>query len=239
MQEAHCPPHSKCLLCCSVTLTLLGEVPWVPRLPSRPGWVGEVSWVPPPPSRPGWGYPRYPAPLSRPGRGYLGTPHHPDLVWGYPRHPHTIKTWDGVIPHPDLGWGTSQPDLRWGTPHLDLVWGTPHPDLRWGTPSTQTWDVAPPTQTWDVAPPPRPGMGYPPTQTWDGVPPRPGMGYPLPTDLGWGTPYKCGQTENITFSHPSDAGGNDMSNNSCVAAQDSAPMPRHNWVLPASTPTMD
>ena len=44
-------------------------------------------------------------------------------------------------------------------------------------------------------------MGYPPTWTWDGVPPY--------LDLRWGTPppHKCGQTENITSRHPSDAGG--------------------------------
>ena len=55
-------------------------------------------------------------------------------------------------------------------------------------------------------------MGYPPSES--------GMGYPLCLDLGQGTPpsrpgmgyppppHMCEQTENITFPHPSDAGGN-------------------------------
>ena len=53
----------------------------------------------------------------------------------------------------------------------------------------------------------------PPTQTWHGVPPRPGTGYDPHQDLGWGTPppRKCGQTETITFPHPSDAGGKNLS----------------------------
>ena len=99
--------------------------------------------------------------------------------------------WEGV-PHPVLvvGGYTSHPPPsrpgREGTSH--------HPDLGWGTPQ------------------PRHGIGYlPPTQ--------PGMGYLPHPDLGWGTlhpqtwdgvphPHKCGQTETITFPHPSDAGGN-------------------------------
>ena len=40
----------------------------------------------------------------------------------------------------------------------------------------------------------RSGMGYPPVKTWDGYSPPP-------------PPRKCEQTENITFPHPSDAGG--------------------------------
>ena len=55
-----------------------------------------------------------------------------------------------------------------------------------------------PIQTWDGVPLPIPGTGYPP--------PRPGMGYPHP-DL---PSRKCEQTENITFPHPSDAGGNNV-----------------------------
>ena len=62
---------------------------------------------------------------------------------------------------------------------------------------------------------------YPPLQTLDGVPhPDLGWGYPQ-LDLGWGylpvqivmgvpLPRKCGQTENITFPHPSDAGGKNV-----------------------------
>ena len=68
----------------------------------------------------------------------------------------------------------------------DLRWGTPTSDLRWGTP------------------PPRPEMGYPPYLRLE-------MGYPPTSHLRWGNPTpprKCEQTENITFPHPSDAGGN-------------------------------
>ena len=63
------------------------------------------------------------------------------------------------------------------------------------------------------------GRGYPPAWTWEGVPPPgPGKGYPLAgpggtphLDLGrWypPPPRNGGQSENITFRHPSDAGGN-------------------------------
>ena len=41
------------------------------------------------------------------------------------------------------------------------------------------------------------------------------MGNPPYLDLRWGTPpppRKCGQTENITSRHPSDAGGNNNNN---------------------------
>ena len=92
-------------------------------------------------------------------------------------------------------------------------------------PSTPGWGVpqVPTTiQTWDGVPPPsRPEMGYPSPRPEMGYPsPRPGMGYPpdlrlgtLYLDLGWGNPQspppprKCGQTENISSRHPSDAGG--------------------------------
>ena len=105
----------------------------------------------------------------------------------------------GAYPHPDLGWGTSHPDLGRGIPHPG--WITPPPRPGTGYCPTQTWDGVPhlgwgtpPTQTWDGVPPPRPRMGYP-------SPLRPEMGYPP-------HPRKCGQTETITFPHPSDAGGN-------------------------------
>ena len=74
--------------------------------------------------------------------------------------------------------------------HPDLVWGVP-----WVLPTIQTWDGVPPH----------------PDLRWGTPPPRPGMGYPPPTDLGRGIPpNKWGQTENITFPHPSDAGGKNM-----------------------------
>ena len=78
--------------------------------------------------------------------------------------------------------------------------GTPLP------PSVQTWDGPTPIWTWngvptiqtrDVVAPPHPNleMGYPlsPSRPWNGVPAPP--------------PRQCGQTENITFPHHSDAGG--------------------------------
>ena len=64
----------------------------------------------------------------------------------------------------------------------DLRLGTP-PNLRPGTPPIWDW----------VPPPPGPGPGTPPTWTWT-----------------WDPPPKCGQTENITSRHPSDAGGNNI-----------------------------
>ena len=124
---------------------------------------------------------RWGTPLSRPGTGY---PPSPDLGWGYPHHQQ-----DEVPPGPDLGQGT---------------------------PLIQIWDgVPPPIQTWDEVPPcPDLGWGTPcPDLGWF-TPPHPDLGRGTPRlDLGWGTPPppcgKCGQTENITFPHPSDAGGKD------------------------------
>ena len=131
---------------------------------------------------------------------------------GYP-----IKTWSGGVPRPRSGWGGGD------TPGLDgggyPIQGLDRPKPGWGVPQ-----VPPTIQTWlggypGYLPPPRPGMGYPlpsrpgrdtPTQNWDGVLPRPGMGYPPPTHrpgTGYPPPHKCGQTENITFPHPSDEGG--------------------------------
>ena len=135
----------------------------------------------------------------------------PVLTWGVP-HPvldgGTPHQQDGVPP-PDMGWGTPCPDLGWGT-SLSAGWDTPHLDLGWGIPLSGPGMGYPPSRPGmgylPVSrmgyPPSGSGMGYPPVWTWDGVPP------PHP-DLGWGTPppHKCGQTENITFPHPSDAGG--------------------------------
>ena len=88
----------------------------------------------------------------------------------------------------------------------------------------QTWDGVPPRPemgtpwSWDGVPP-RPETRYPldlvpgTLQTWDWVPPRHGTWYPPPTsDLRWGIPPGVDwQTENSTFPHPSDAGGNNRS----------------------------
>ena len=121
-------------------------------------------------------------------------------------------------PHPDLGWGTPLSIPGMGYPHLDLGQGTPPPISRMGTP--------PPIQTWDWVPhhldlrqgtPPHPHLEW-------GTPCLDlGWGTPLP-HLGWGTPLsrpgtgyhpprKCGQTENITFPHTSDAGGKKVHEN--------------------------
>ena len=82
-----------------------------------------------------------------------------------------------------------------GTPHHpDLARGYPrypphHPDLVWGVPQVPTHH---PDLGWGT-PDPDLGWGTPPTSTV----------------LGRGSPppRKCEQTENITFPHPSDAGG--------------------------------
>ena len=127
-----------------------------------------------------------------------------------------------ALSNPDLVGGYPVPG-QGGTPSR-AGQGVPHPRYR-GYP-IQTWSGGtpgtPPTGMGYPLQPemgyPRPGMGYPlprprmgcpPIWTWDGVPPY--------LDLGWGTPLprpemgyppcKCGQTENITSRHPSDAGG--------------------------------
>ena len=131
----------------------------------------------------GWGGPGVPPVLILDGGTPVlildGVPHISRM--GYP----PVKTWDRVPP----------PHQHDGVPPiLILDGGTPYPDLGWGTPHQQ--DGVPPLS--------RPGMGYTPVINR--------MGYPPPhPDLRWGTlpppPRKCGQTENITFPHPSDAGG--------------------------------
>ena len=94
------------------------------------------------------------------------------------------------VPHPFLARGYPRipplhPDLGWATPHqLDGV--PPCLDLGWGTP--HQLDGYPPAWTWDGV--------TPSVQTWDGVPP--------PSVEEWTDK----QTENSTFPHPSDAGGN-------------------------------
>ena len=95
--------------------------------------------------------------------------------------------WGGGVP-PSQSWTGGIPSsLGLGAPHPvprippSAGWGTTHPDLEWGTPS---------------------GLG---------------TGYPTPhLDLGrgplsvsrMGYPPPSGQTENITFPHTRDAGGN-------------------------------
>ena len=108
-------------------------------------------------------------------------------------------------------WGRGYPIQSWmgGYPISLDDGGVPHPVLTMGggTPSSLGWGT--------FSPPPRQQDGVPPAQTWDGIPPHLdlGMGYPLPLSgpgmrLPPPLPRKCGQTENITFPHHSDAGGN-------------------------------
>ena len=83
------------------------------------------------------------------------------------------------------------PLLRPGTP-------LPHLDLDLGPPLTWTWD---PPQTWDWVPP----------QIWDQVPPHLDLDLGPPPTWTWTWDPHLGvdwQTENSTFPHPSDAGGN-------------------------------
>ena len=150
----------------------------------------------------------------------------PDLVGGVPR-PRSrgvplSQVWG--YPVPGLG-GDTLSKVQGGT--LSQVRGVPHlryrgtpSQVRGGTPSRpgqggtlgipQTWDGVPPYLDlgWDN-PLPGPGMGYPPPQTWDGVPPLPRPEMDTPPSR------KCGQTENITSRHPSDAGGKNVKY--CVA----------------------
>ena len=102
---------------------------------------------------------------------------------GYP-----IQSWWGG----DHGYPPPSRPGQGGTPH--------HPDLA-GVPSPHHQDLAgvPPTiKTW---------LGYPPTiQTWPGYPPHhPDLAGVPPSPVKVWTDK---QTENSTFPHPSDAGGN-------------------------------
>ena len=90
-------------------------------------------------------------------------------------------------------------------PHLVLDGGTPsNPGCYTGNPHPE-----PPSPLYQTA-----KWGTHPVRTWDGIPPHPDLGWGTPPclNLGWGTPppRKCEQTKNITFPHPSDAGGNDL-----------------------------
>ena len=73
--------------------------------------------------------------------------------------------------------------------------GTPFPDLDGG----YTILLVGVPHPWYSLPGPE--KGYP-LQTWEGVPPVSQMGVP---------PSNGGQSENITFCHPSDAGSNNKS----------------------------
>ena len=125
-----------------------------------------------------------------------------------------ISLLTGGVPHSILDGGGTPSSLGWGLPHPVLDQGStpsslgsegggvlhpilswswmgnpPCPDLGWGT-STSHLD---------------PGHGTPPSS-------RPGIRYPP-------HPRKCGQTENITFRHPSDAGGNNYTSSDYFTVQ--------------------
>ena len=158
--------------------------------------------------------------------GTLGTSHHPDLA-GVP--PPTIQTWLGFPPTiqtwSGVPWVSPRSTPKQGTPHHPDLAGLPPPPSRPGMeyppppPSRPGWGISPPRPVmgyppppievlamllclmggggvpWVPPPPSRPGWGITSIQTCNGVPP--------PVEVWTGT-----QSENITFPHPSDAGGN-------------------------------
>ena len=88
-------------------------------------------------------------------------------------------------------------------------------NLRSGTPPQKIWDQVPPKKSETRYPPPpqKSETRYPPSppKIWDWVPPprksETGTSPPRNWDRDLGPPpSKCGQTENITFCHPSDGG---------------------------------
>ena len=127
MQEAYCPPRSKCSLC------------WwgVPH----PVMVGEgypiQSWWGGTPNSHGGGYPI---------QSWWGVPH-PDLAGGVPRsNCPTIQTWPGVtwvhLPsRPCRGTPTIKTWLGYPPPPSRPGWGTPpnHQDLAGVPPTIHSW----------------------------------------------------------------------------------------------------
>ena len=105
----------------------------------------------------------------------------------------------GGVPHP-------RSRSRQGVPHprSRSRWGVPHPRSRWGrVPYTRS-------RSRQGVPHPRSRQGGTPSQVQMGYPGR-GIPHPSGPGPGWGTlPLMLlngGQTENITFRHPSDADG--------------------------------
>ena len=118
------------------------------------------------------------ADLSADGRGY------------------SIQSWTGV---PIQSWMGVPRSAGWGTPLSGPGMGVP-PGQQDGIPPIWTWDRVPPSAGWV----------YPLIQTWDGVPPYSDLGWATPPIWTWDgvppLPQKCGQSENIVFHHPLDAG---------------------------------
>ena len=100
------------------------------------------------------------------------------------------------------GWGYSGCPPGWDTLHPDLAGGL-HPILTWPEVTRVPTRSGAPWSGWTWLGYPLAGSGLenPPGWIWFGYPPAgPGLGTP--------PPRRCGQTENITFPHPSDAVGN-------------------------------
>ena len=128
-----------------------------------------------------------------------------------------IQSWMWGVGATQFSLGGGYPIQSWMGAYPN--WGVPHPVLT-GVPLSWSWMGTPPPISRMGYPLSRPRMGYPPSRPGMGyTPPTPGWGTPCP-DLGWGTPpHMCGQTENITFPHPSDAGGNKSPKNRTAIQQ--------------------
>ena len=121
--------------------------------------------------------------------------------------------WGGV-PHPVLagggypipGSGGGYPIQSWpgGYPIQSWLEGVPHPVLAREYPPSRPGMGYPPVSWMGYPPHPRDlGWGNPPISWMGYPPPGPGMGYPPPVEV-----WTDKQTENSTFPHPLDAGGN-------------------------------
>ena len=98
----------------------------------------------------------------------------------------------------------------WCQNFFPLLRPSPPPkNLRPGTPpqKSETWD--PPKNLRPGTPPENLRPGTPPKNLRPGTPPKKlktwDLGPPQKSET-WDPPLKCGQTENITFRHPSDGG---------------------------------
>ena len=120
----------------------------------------------------------------------------------------------GGLPHlgyPRLTWPGGTPSLL-GIPHL----GYPIPHQTWpgGTLTRSSWGG-----TWGGVPPVGPDQGGTPS-----MPGYPTLGIPR-LDLARVPTRRCGQTENITFPHPSDAVGNNGVFSSSVISMQCTSLP--------------
>ena len=162
-------------------LSIFTEIKWLSNLISKQesptAWTQEAYR--PPCSCSVWWVGGTPGtpPPSRPGQGVHSLGSTPSQVWGGTPARSGVGT-------PSQVWGVPRPGLDGGYPIPEV--GVPWPGLDgggWGTPHHSDLDGIPPDLRW----------GTPNHPDLDGVRPPP--------------PRKCEQTENITFPHPSDAGG--------------------------------